>query len=154
MDYLILKWIHIVSSTVLFGTGIGLAFFFFAAHRRDDLGAIRFATRLVVTGDAIFTAPSGLVQIATGLALSHELGLPLTEPWLLVALILFAFAAACWLPVVWIQVRMRNLAAATPVFEALPSDYWRLHRLWVLLGALAFPALVCVFWLMVAKPAF
>ncbi len=152
MDHLILKWIHIVSSTVLFGTGVGLAFFFFIAHWMRDLGAIRFATRTVVLGDLLFTTPAGIVQIATGLLLANLLGMPLTEPWLFTSLILFVFAGCCWLPVVWIQIKMRNLAAKAESLADLPSIYWRYHKLWVVLGALAFPALLVVFWLMVTKP--
>ena len=152
MKYLILKWIHILSSTVLFGTGVGLAFFFFSAHRGSDLGAIRFVTSLVVKGDFLFTTPAGLVQIISGLGLIWFLGLSLTEIWLLAALGLFAFAGACWLPVVWIQIRMRDMAMTADAIENLPSRYWRLHAWWVLLGALAFPALVVVFGLMVFRP--
>ncbi len=147
-----MKWIHIVSSTVLFGTGIGLAFYFFAAHWLRDLGAIKFATRIVVLGDLLFTTPAGIVQIATGLFLVNELQVPYTEPWLLYSLLLFIFAGLCWLPVVWLQVKMRDQAAVADNLSDLPAKYWRYYRHWVTLGALAFPALLVVFWLMVAKP--
>ncbi len=155
MDYyLTLKWIHILSSTVLFGTGVGLAFFFFVAHRIRRLSAIRFATRTVVLGDFLFTAPSGVVQLASGFALVFDLGLDLTKPWLLLSLILFVFAGACWLPVVWIQIKMRDLANNAARLEDLPPNYWFYHKVWVTLGTLAFPALVIVFWLMVTRPDF
>ncbi|MEM8630208.1 MAG: DUF2269 domain-containing protein [Pseudomonadota bacterium] len=154
MEYLTLKWIHVVSSTVLFGTGIGLAFFFFAAHRMRDLPAIRFATQMVVRGDTFFTLPAGLVQIASGLALVWLLDLQLAEPWLMGALCLFAFAGACWLPVVWLQIKMRDLAAAAQDVEDLPPHYWRMDRAWIVLGGLAFPALLGVFYLMIFRPGF
>ncbi|MFT6659141.1 DUF2269 family protein [Maritalea sp.] len=154
MDYLILKWVHILSSTVLFGTGIGLAFYFFAAHRMRNLSAIKFTTRMVVLGDLLFTTPSGIVQITSGILLINTLGMDYSEPWLLLALSLFVFAGVCWLPVVWIQVKMRDIAAGVSTFEELPIHYWKLNKLWVFLGTLAFPALVAVFWLMVTKPNF
>lgn len=154
MEYLVLKWIHIVSSTVLFGTGIGLAFFYFAAHQIRDLAAIKFATRMVVLGDLVFTTPSGLVQIVSGILLVLQAGWTLDTTWLLVALVLFAFAGACWLPVVWIQIKMHKIARDATDFSQLPAIYWRYFKQWVLLGSLAFPALLAVFWLMIAKPSF
>lgn len=152
MEYLVLKWIHIVSSTVLFGTGIGLAFFYFAAHQMKDLAAIKFATRMVVFGDLIFTTPAGFVQVISGTLLILHAGWTLDATWLWVALVLFVFAGACWLPVVWIQYKMRKLACDVEGLSQLPAIYWRYYRRWVLLGALAFPALLAVFWLMIAKP--
>ncbi len=154
MDYLTLKWIHILSSTVLFGTGVGLAFFFFVAHRMRNLDAIRFATRTVVLGDFVFTAPSGIIQITTGFALAYELSLDLTTLWFTLALLLFCIAGACWLPVVWIQIKMRDLAANVSSMEELPARYWLLYSCWITLGSLAFPALVIIFWLMISKPSF
>jgi len=154
MDYSILKWIHILSSTVLFGTGIGLAFYFFAAHQMSSLPAIKFTTRMVVLGDLLFTTPAGIVQIVSGVLLINTLGLEYSEPWLFYALCLFVFAGVCWLPVVWMQVKMRDIAQTVSKIEDMPAQYWKLHRLWVLLGTLAFPALVAVFWLMVTKPDF
>jgi len=154
MDYLTLKWIHILSSTVLFGTGIGLAFYFFAAHRLGDLPAIKFTTRLVVLGDLLFTTPAGIIQIISGTLLINEAGIDYDEPWLQLALGLFLFAALCWFPVVWMQIRMRDIANRASTIEDLPAHYWRLNRLWIGLGTLAFPALVVVFWLMVNKPDF
>lgn len=154
MEYLVLKWIHIVSSTVLFGTGIGLAFFYFTAHKMQDLAAIKFATRTVVLGDFFFTTPSGIIQIISGLLLIFQAGWNLDVTWLWVALILFSFAGACWLPVVWIQLKMSKIANEAAKFTDLPEVYWRYFKWWVLLGAFAFPALLVVFWLMIAKPDF
>ncbi|WP_299919650.1 DUF2269 domain-containing protein [uncultured Roseobacter sp.] len=154
MEYLVLKWIHIVSSTVLFGTGIGLAFFYFAAHKAKNLAAIKFATQMVVLGDLIFTTPSGFVQLISGALLISQAGWTFDATWLWVALVLFAFAGACWLPVVWIQVKMRKIAHDATDLSQLPAGYWRYFRQWVLLGSLAFPALLGVFWLMIAKPSF
>lgn len=154
MDYLVLKWIHILSSTVLFGTGIGLAFYFFVAHRMRNLAYIQFTTRMVVLGDLLFTTPAGIVQILSGLLLINELGYDYSEPWLFWALVLCAFAGICWLPVVWIQIKMRDMAQTASDIESLPAQYWTFDRFWISLGTLAFPALVAVYWLMVAKPTF
>lgn len=154
MDYLLLKWIHILSSTILFGTGIGSAFYMFMANRRKDIAGIYFATRHVVIADWVFTTPSVIIQLLTGIALAHTLGFELTEGWILWALVLYCFAGACWLPVVWMQIKMRDMAKAA--FEnntPLPERYWHMNRWWITLGSLAFPAIIIVFYLMVYKPA-
>lgn len=154
MSYLLLKWIHILSATVLFGTGVGSAFYMFAANRSRDVAAIRFATKYVVIADWMFTTPAVVIQLATGLAMAHIAGYPLTDTWLLWSLALYGFAGACWLPVVWMQIRMRDMAgAALASGTPLPERYWRFDRWWIALGSLAFPAVVVVFWLMVVKPA-
>jgi uncharacterized membrane protein len=151
--YLIVKTLHIISATVLFGTGIGIAFFKWRADASGDVPAICVTNRLTVLADMLFTAPSGVVQLATGLYLAHAAGFALHEGWLLAALGLFALAAACWLPVLWLQLRMRDLSRASAAAGSeLPALYWRYARAWFALGWPAFIALTIVFWLMVAKP--
>ncbi|PZP84652.1 MAG: DUF2269 domain-containing protein [Azospirillum brasilense] len=153
MDYLLLKLIHILSATILFGTGIGSAFYLFMANRRKDIASIYFATQHVVIADWVFTTPSIIVQLITGVALAHQLGLPMTEGWVLWSLLLYFFAGACWLPVVWMQIRMRDMARqACEQHTPLPARYWRYDRWWIMLGSLAFPAVVVIIGLMVMKP--
>ena len=153
MSYLFLKLIHILSATILFGTGIGSAFYMFMANRRKDIAGIYFATRHVVIADWLFTTPSVIVQPVTGVALAQSRGLPLTEGWVFWSLILYFFAGACWVPVVWMQIKMRDMAkVALETNTALPDRYWRFDRWWIVLGTLAFPAVVAVIGLMVMKP--
>lgn len=154
MTYLIIKWIHILSSTVIFGTGLGSAFWMFVANRSKNVPAIAFATRTVVLADWLFIAPTAVIQPVTGLYLVHLASYPLTAPWLVAAIVLYIFSAACWLPVVWIQIRMKQLAnAALAANEPLPPQYWALDRWWIILGSLAFPAFIVIFWLMVFTPS-
>ena len=152
MLYLCVKWLHILSSTVLFGTGAGTAFFMLMANRTRDLKAIRFATRTVVIADWLFTTPAVIIQPVTGFILAKIAGYPLSTPWLVMAILLYLFAGACWLPVVWIQLKLRTLAAAAET--ELPAQYWALNRGWLILGSLAFPAVMVIFWLMVFTPSF
>lgn len=152
--YLWVKWIHILSSTVLFGTGMGIAFFMWMAHRRGDPRVIAATARLVVLADSVFTAPAVLLQFGTGLWLLHLTGFALTTPWVAWALLLFVLVGACWLPVVWLQWRARNLAeAAVAAGTPLPAGYYRVMRWWFWLGWPAFASVLLIFWLMVAKPA-
>ncbi|MEO6608977.1 MAG: DUF2269 domain-containing protein [Aestuariivirga sp.] len=154
MDYLLLKWIHILSSTILFGTGLGSAFYMFMANRRKEIAGIYFAARHVVIADWLFTAPAVAIQFITGLLLVHIQGYSLTDGWVMLAVALYFFAGACWLPVVWLQIKMRDLAKlAIDADKALPAHFWALDRWWIGLGSLAFPAIMIVFWLMVAKPS-
>jgi uncharacterized membrane protein len=154
MTYLVLKWLHILSSTVLFGTGLGSAYYMFFATRTRDPRVIAPVVRLVVIADWAFTTPSIIVQPLTGLWMVHIAGFPLTSRWLMVSIGLYLLAGAAWLPVVWMQIRMRELATrAAATGEPLPAAYDRMLRAWVLLGIVAFSALVAVFWLMVTKPS-
>lgn len=152
--YLLLKWLHILSATILFGTGIGIAFFKWITDRSGDVRAIRVITERTVMADWIFTTPAVILQPLSGLALVYVAGYPLFSGWLLYALVLYALAGCCWLPVVVLQIRMRDLArAADHAGAALPAQYWRYARVWFWLGVPAFAALVMVYWLMVFKPA-
>jgi uncharacterized membrane protein len=153
MSFEVVKWIHIISSTILFGTGIGSAFYVFTACRSGNLHSIRFATRTVVIADWLFTTPSIVLQLLTGIWMVHHSGWLYSEPWITWALILFLFAGACWVPVVWIQIKMRDIASEAARTNAiLPRHFWILERWWIVLGCLAFPAVAAIFYLMVVKP--
>jgi uncharacterized membrane protein len=153
MDYIILKWVHILSATILFGTGIGSAFYVFAANREKNLASIYFATTHVVIADWLFIAPAVVVQFVTGVWLLYLTGYSLSDAWVRWGVALYFFAGISWLPAVWMQIKMRDLAkAALETGRSLPESYWRLDRLWIIAGSLAFPAIVVTFYLMVAKP--
>jgi uncharacterized membrane protein len=154
MDYLVWKWLHVLSSTVLFGTGLGTAFYMFMINRSGNVQAIAVMTRWVVRGDWLFTGTTVIFQPLSGLVLAHIAGYPLTTPWILWTFVLYFVAGACWLPVVWIQIHMRNLAqVAARENTPLPPAYWRWEKIWTVLGFPAFFGLVAVFWLMIAKPS-
>ena len=153
MEYLIVKWLHILSSTFLFGTGIGSAFYMLFTSLSRDVRAIAVVSRFVVLADWIFTSTTVVLQPLTGLYLIHLAGYPLASTWIVASIGLYLLAGACWLPVVWMQIRMRDMAqAAAREGRELPAQYWRYLRLWTVLGIPAFLALVAVFYLMVAKP--
>jgi len=154
MDYLFVKYLHVVSSTLLFGTGIGSAFYLLATTLSRDVRAVAVVARMVVRADWLFTATTALLQPLTGFWLVHRLGLPLSTPWLKASIVFYVLAMACWLPVVWLQMRLRDLAAkADREGIALPPRYWQLFRWWVALGVPAFFLFLALFWLMIAKPA-
>ncbi|WP_337847499.1 DUF2269 domain-containing protein [Sphingomonas sp.] len=153
MTYLLVKWVHILSSTVLFGFGAGTAWYLWNAHRSGDPATIASVGTMVVRADWIFTGTSGVVQPVSGLILLQLLGIPLTESWVLASVALYLLAFACWVPVVGLQIRARDLArAACASGQPLGPDYHRAMRLWFILGWPAFIGLTAVFWLMVAKP--
>jgi len=152
MEYLIVKWVHILSSTLLFGTGLGSAFYMFFASRTRDPHVIAVVVKYVVIADWLFTTPTIILQPASGLYLVHLAGFPLSAPWLLYSILLYFLAGAAWLPVVWMQIQMRGMAQeAVRQNTALPERYWNFLRLWVSLGVVAFVALVVIFYLMVTK---
>lgn len=152
-EYLVVKWIHVVSSTILFGTGIGSAYYMLRASQHRDPRIAHFVVSQVVIADWIFTTTAVIVQPVTGFYLVYLAGFPPTSRWILWSTVLYLVAGACWLPVVWMQIRMREMAReAAAAGTDLPARYWRFHRIWIALGIPAFLALVAVFYLMIAKP--
>jgi uncharacterized membrane protein len=152
MEYLATKWLHILSSTVLFGTGIGSAFYLLVATLGRDARTVAAVAGYVVWADALFTFTTAVLQPLTGWWLVRQAGLPWDQPWLTWSIHLYAFAIACWLPVVWIQVRLRDEArACAAAGRPLSPRYWRGFAWWVALGFPALFAFLAIFWLMVAK---
>ncbi|MHA1151326.1 MAG: DUF2269 family protein [Alphaproteobacteria bacterium] len=151
--YLWLKWLHVVSATVLFGTGLGTALHMWLTHLRRDPRAIAVVARNVVLVDWLFTATSGVVQPVSGFVLTYLAAADPFESWLVVSYVLYAIAAMCWFPVVWLQTRVRAIAVAAVANETpLPPEYDRRMRAWFWLGWPAFLSLLAIFALMVMRP--
>ena len=155
MLYFVLKFAHVIGAAVLLGTGAGIAFFMLLAHRDGRPQVVAGVARIVVIADFLFTATAVVAQPVTGVWLALHVGYPLTEGWILVSVFLYLLTGAFWLPVVWMQMRMRDLAAAAARDGSpLPVDYHRLFRLWFALGFPAFAAVLAIFWLMIERPSF
>ncbi|MBV2123094.1 MAG: DUF2269 domain-containing protein [Candidatus Thiodiazotropha sp. (ex Ctena orbiculata)] len=155
MEYFLIKVIHILSATLLFGTGLGSAFYKWMADRGGDLQAMAKTNRSVVIADWLFTTPTVIIQPITGLWLINLMGIPLDQSWILITLILYIIAGACWLPVVWLQIRMRDLAADAVIHKrSLDERYHYYTRIWFWLGIPAFASMVLIYLLMVFKPNF
>ena len=145
--------IHIINSTILFGTGLGTAFQMWFAHRTGDPRVIAAVARNVVCADYIFTAPAAVIQPATGAAMIWIAGFDPSVSWLVASYALYVLAGACWLPVVWLQTRARDLArTASETNAPLPPSYYRCMKIWFALGWPAFIAVLVIFWLMTTKP--
>lgn len=152
MSYELVKTLHILSMVLLFGTGLGSAFYKWMADRSGQVAHIAITNRHVVLADWLFTTPTVIFQPLSGLWMVMHLGLPLTTAWVVISLGLYALAGACWLPVVWLQIRMRQLAnQAVAADQPLPAEYWLRARQWFWLGVPAFIAMVLVVALMVFK---
>lgn len=148
-----LKYLHVIGAVVILGTGTGIAFFMLMAHRSQDAAFIGRTASVVVLADKLFTATAVVVQPVTGYLLMREIGFPFSEGWIVVSLVLYAVAGAFWLPVVWIQAQMRDLALQAAADGApLPDRYQRLFRIWFLFGFPGFGAVLLILWLMIAKP--
>jgi uncharacterized membrane protein len=154
VSYLALKFLHVLGAVVILGTGAGIAFFMLMAHRSRDPGFIARTAAVVVLADYLFTATAVAAQPLTGFALLRSSAIPVTEAWVLLSLALYALAGAFWLPVVWMQVRMRDLAGeAAAAGTPLPARYHRLFRLWLAFGFPGFGSVFAILWLMTAKPS-
>jgi uncharacterized membrane protein len=150
----IYKFIHVLGASVLFGTGLGIAYFMLMAHRTGHAGVIAVTARFVVLADLMFTATAVVVQPVSGWLLARSIGLsPLDESWIVVSLLLYVLVGLCWLPVVFIQMRMRELAHEAAVgAKPLPEAYYRLFGIWFVLGWPAFFGVLAIFALMVWQP--
>lgn len=151
--YLLLRFVHVIGAAVLLGTGAGIAFFMLMAHLGRDTAVIAGVARIVVIADFVFTATAVVVQPVTGVLLANIVGYPVLDGWIGLSIILYIVTGAFWLPVVWMQLRMRDLAAAALASgEPLPRQYHLLFRTWFVFGFPAFAAVLGIFWLMLAKP--
>ena len=148
-----LRWLHVIGATVLFGTGAGIAFFMVMAHRTRDAALIAHTAGVVVIADWVFTASAVVLQPITGTWLALALGWPLTEGWLALSIALYILTGAFWLPVVWIQKELRDMArTAAATGSVLPARYHRLYRIWFACGFPAFFAVLAILWLMLTRP--
>jgi uncharacterized membrane protein len=153
VTYLVLKYIHILSATLLFGTGLGTAFHGFFAFRTRDARVIAAVGRSVILADWLFTAPAVVIQPVTGIAMAILAGLPLWTGWLALTFALYVLIGACWLPVVWLQIKLRAMARASLLSATpLPETYFRYLRYWFALGWPAFTGVLAIFYLMIFKP--
>jgi uncharacterized membrane protein len=153
LTYLFLKYLHVVGAAVILGTGAGIAFFMLMAHRSRDPAFVARTAAVVVLADLIFTAPAIVAQPFTGYLLLRQTGIALSQGWVAASLALYAVAGAFWLPVVWMQARMRDLAReAAAGGKPLPASYHRMFRWWFCFGFPGFGAVMLIVWLMIAKP--
>ena len=151
----LILYLHVIGATVLLGTGAGIAFFMVVSHKSRDPALVAHVGGIVVLADTIFTATAAIAQPITGYLLAQDRGWPLFEGWLGLSLILYVIVGAFWLPVVLMQIRMRNLArAARDEDRSLPDEYFRLYKRWFLCGFPAFAAVLAILWLMLMKPSF
>ncbi|MDR0809243.1 MAG: DUF2269 domain-containing protein [Gemmobacter sp.] len=154
MSYEILRFLHVIGATVLLGTGAGIAFFMVISNRSGDPRLIAHVAGIVVLADTVFTATAAILQPITGYLLAREVGWPLLSGWVALSLVLYVFVGLFWLPVVWMQIRLRNMARlAATQGEPLPKAYHRLYRWWFTFGFPAFGAVLAIIWLMLTRPS-
>ena len=151
--YFALKFLHILGAAVLFGTGVGIAYFMLQAHLTGDARIIAGVSRIVVVADFLFTATAVVLQPITGFMLARVAGFPLFSGWVALSLALYVAIGCLWLPVVWMQMKLHTLStAAAETGSPLPHAYHRLFRVWFAFGIPAFLMILVIFWLMIAKP--
>lgn len=153
-DYPLVKTLHILSSTFLWGTGVGTAFFMVMAHLKGDVTTIRITTQHVVLADWLFTMPTVIVQPISGIYLMHLMHIPFNTQWFHVVCGLYAVTVGAWLPVVYLQLKLKKLTASLLPTDALPPAYYRTFYTWISLGFPAAIAMIGLFLMMVYKPWF
>lgn len=150
----LLRFAHVVGATVLLGTGAGIAFFMVISNRTRDPRLVAHVAGIVVLADTVFTATAVVLQPVTGYLLARQVGWPVLQGWVGWSLALYVLVGLFWLPVVWMQVRMRDLAVqARDAGRPLPDAYHRLYRWWFAFGFPAFAAVLAIVWLMLTRPS-
>ena len=151
--YFLVKYLHVLGAIVILGTGSGIAFFMLMAHRSRDPAFIAATAATVVIADMLFTLSAVILQPVTGGVLMALSGTTLAERWLVTSLGLYAVAGLFWIPVIFMQIEMRNLARkAVAQSEVLPPRYFALFRRWFVFGIPGFGSVMIILWLMIAKP--
>ncbi|MCS5708152.1 DUF2269 domain-containing protein [Candidatus Berkiella cookevillensis] len=150
--YFILKLIHILSATVLMGTGAGIAFFMLMSYLKKDMAAIKQNAQLVVLADWLFTLPAVIVQLVSGLLLMHVLNYSYHSMWFASVMGLFVFVGCCWIPVLYLQYQFRTLSKNLSVQDVIPNRFHRYMKIWIILGCFGFSGVLLLFYLMVFKP--
>jgi uncharacterized membrane protein len=151
--YFVIKYLHLLGAIVILGTGSGIAFFMLMAHVSKDAAFIARTARVVVIADSFFTLSAVVAQPITGAELMYVQSIPIKEHWILAALALYVIAGLFWIPVVFIQVEMRDLArVAAEKGTPLPPRYFSLFRRWFIFGIPGFGSVLAILWLMIAKP--
>lgn len=151
--YLVLKYIHIISAMLLFGTGLGTAFYMWRTYKEKDVRVMASVCRNVVLADWLFTAPAVLIQLVTGIWMWLLMGMGTMPSWIWLSLILYIVVGLCWLPVVWIQIQLARMSRRAAESEAgLSAEYHRYMRVWFILGWPAFISVLVILYLMVLKP--
>ena len=154
-SYFIVKYLHVLGAIVILGTGTGIAFFMLMAHRSRDAAFIARTASVVVIADMLFTLSAVILQPLSGGILMTLSATSVTERWLIASLALYAVAGMFWIPVVFMQIEMRNLARQAAAQDgALPERYFALFRRWFLFGIPGFGSVMIMLWLMIAKPNF
>lgn len=153
MLFLFIEYLHVLGAIVILGTGTGIAFFMLMAHRTGEAAFIARTAEVVVIADFIFTLSAVVLQPVTGALLMWLSSTAITEGWLLTSLAFYAVAGLFWVPVVFMQIEMRDLARAAAAHGTpLPSRYFVLFRRWFLFGIPGFGSVMAILWLMIAKP--
>lgn len=151
--YFTLKYLHVLGAIVILGTGSGIAFFMLMAHRSRDAAFIARTAGVVVIADMLFTLTAVIAQPITGGALMRLASIDITERWLATSLVLYLVAGLFWVPVIFMQIEMRDLAREALAKRApLPPRYFALFRRWCLFGIPGFGSVMIILWLMIAKP--
>jgi uncharacterized membrane protein len=151
--YFIIKYLHVLGAIVILGTGGGIAFFMLMAHRSGDAGFIARTASTVVFADMLFTLSAVIAQPITGGVLMTLSATSPAEAWLATSLALYVVAGLFWVPVIFMQMEMRNLArVAAEKSQPLPPRYFVLFRRWFWFGIPGFGSVMTILYLMIAKP--
>jgi hypothetical protein len=119
-SYLVVKTIHIISATILFGTGLGIAHFHLRSSLAKDPVARLFGAGMTVSADFLFTLPAVIVQPLSGAWLIWKGGFDWWDYWLTLTYGLYGISAA--------QQTNRGLATTSAVLSYVGKPFTALRN--------------------------
>ena len=144
-----IRWLHVVSSALMFGVGVGAFWFMTTAVGSGAAAAIAVTTRNAVRAEWVIAVPVSIVQPTTGYLLMRGLGYPLTSTWFWLVAGAYIVAGMAWVYLVKAEYRLRDLAAAD---AAAGPDFAAVYARWRALAAMTFAGVLGIFGLMVFRP--
>ncbi len=147
MDYFLLKLIHILSATLMIGTGLGSAFYLYLTYKKSAVQTVKEVLNFVILADTIFTTPSVIIQLITGIMLSDLLGLLYTD-WFWLVLAVSVIVLVLWLRAAFIQFKLKKLLEEE---NKLSPKFHHLMNIWFILGVPSFGGAIYLYYLMVYR---
>ena len=153
-SYNVLKFVHVLGVVILVGNVTITAYWKVLADLTRDSRIVAHAQRGVTIADWIFTLLGiALIMIGGyGAALVNDLPL-FGSFWLVAGQILFGVSGLIWLGIlVPLQIRQARAAREFADGGAVPAEYRRDSKTWLVWGIIATVPLVAAVYVMVVKP--
>jgi uncharacterized membrane protein len=148
-----LKFVHMVTMAVMFGTWLGIALFMLFAHRSGNTSVVALTSVFVVRAEKWVMAGAVVLQPLIGFPLGLAVRSSLTAYWLELSVAIYAAVVLIWTLNLLIEMRIRRLSKDAAMAKApLPPSYRRLFWVWSILTVVGLGGMIAIMALMVWQP--